>query len=218
MPLDATYVRALRFPWLTRFYDRLIQATLKEEAFKRRLIEQADLRPGQRVLDVGCGTGTLTVMLQQSEPSAEVVGLDGDSETLAIARDKATAAGVSIVFHEAMAYAPPFAAGSFDRIVSSLLFHHLTTEVKRRTLAKIFDLLRPGGTLHIADWGAAQDRLMRVAFLGVQVLDGFATTADNVAGKLPAFMRQAGFTGVREMHRERTVFGTLSLYAATKPQ
>ena len=86
MPLDATYVRALRFPWLTRFYDRLIQATLKEEAFKRRLIEQADLRPGQRVLDVGCGTGTLTVMLQQSEPSAEVVGLDGDSETLAIAR------------------------------------------------------------------------------------------------------------------------------------
>jgi len=217
MPLDATYVRALRFPWLTRFYDRLIQATLKEEAFKRRLIEQADLRPGQRVLDVGCGTGTLTVMLKQSEPGADVVGLDGDSETLAVARDKATAAGMTIKFHEAMAYAPPFAAGSFDLIVSSLVFHHLTTENKLRTLTKSFDLLRPGGTLHIADWGAAQDPLMRAAFLSVQILDGFDTTADNVAGRLPELMRRAGFADVRETHRERTVFGTLSLYAARKP-
>lgn len=214
---DTNYVRALRFPWLTRHYDHLLQALLKEESFKQRLVKEAALRPGQRVLDVGCGTGTLTVMLKQSEPAAEVVGLDGDPETLAIARGKALAARLSIAFQEGMAYALPFEPSSFDRVVSSLVFHHLSTENKRRTLSKIFEVLRPGGRLHIADWGEAQDPLMRAAFLGVQLLDGFATTADNVAGRLPAFMREAGFTEVSETHRERTLFGTLSLYAAAKP-
>ena len=82
------YIPALGFDWLTRFYDPVLRATLREDKFKRLLIEQARIEPGHDVLDLGCGTATLTIMVKQSCPAARVVGLDGDSKVLAIARQK----------------------------------------------------------------------------------------------------------------------------------
>ena len=70
MTEDASYIPALRFRGLTRFYDRLLGATLKEDKFKALLIRQADIRPGHRVLDVGCGTAPLTVMLRKATSRA----------------------------------------------------------------------------------------------------------------------------------------------------
>ncbi|MHB1242982.1 MAG: class I SAM-dependent methyltransferase, partial [Gaiellaceae bacterium] len=96
----------------------------------------------------------------------------------------------------------------------SLLFHHLTLDGKRATLAEARRVLRPGGELHIADWGRPHDPLMRAAFLPVQLLDGFATTADNVRGALPALVAAAGFDPVRETRRRRTAFGTLTFLRA----
>lgn len=214
---DRTYVPALGFRWLTRFYDLAIAATLKEERFKALLVEQANLRPGQRVLDLGCGTATLTIMLKRACPESRVVGLDGDPEVLSLARRKISASDLAIELREGMAYDPPFEPSSFDRVVSSLVFHHLAADDKRRTLAAVRNVLRPGGELHLADWGEAQNLLMRLAFLGVQLFDGFASTADNVRGLLIPMMREAGFTSVSETHREMTLFGTLSLYRAVAP-
>ncbi len=206
------YVHALRFPSLTRFYDPVLRATLREEELKRRLVHQVALAPGMRVLDLGCGTGTLTTMLALAEPGAEIVGLDGDPATLARARQKLEAAGARADLREGLATEPPFSPASFDRVVSSLVLHHLTLADKRRALGKARGLLRPGGEIHILDWGKAQDPLMRLLFLGVQALDGFATTRDNVAGRLPELLGEAGFEDVCEVHRARTVFGTLSFY------
>ena len=86
-----------------------------------------------------------------------------------------------------------------------------------RTFSSLRELLKPGGELHIADWGKAQNRLMRLAFLGVQLLDGFDSTADNVRGRLVPLLEEAGFSAVEETHHEMTVFGTLSLYRAINP-
>lgn len=208
------FIPALRFRWLTRFYDPLVAALLREEQFKQRLVEQAGLKPSHHVLDLGCGTATLTIMLKRARTEANVVGLDGDPEVLAIARKKVAAAGVEVELYEGMVCAPLFAPRSFDRVVSSLVFHHLTTEDKSRTFRKIRELLKPGGELHIADWGQAQNALMRIAFLGVQLLDGFQTTSDNVHGCLISLMQEAGFTSVAETHHAMTPFGTLSLYRA----
>lgn len=216
MDPKATYIPALRFSFLTSLYDPLMRAALKEEKFKRRLVEQASIRPSQRVLDLGCGTATLTLLVKQAAPAADVVGLDGDPAVLRIAREKAEQAGVEITLLEGMSFAPPFPPESFDCILSSLVLHHLTTADKRRTLEQAYQLLKPGGTLHIADWGQAQNALMRVAFLGVQLLDGFETTADNVAGRLIPLMREAGFADAEETHHEMTVFGTLALYRASR--
>jgi ubiquinone/menaquinone biosynthesis C-methylase UbiE len=195
----SAFIPALRFHGLTRFYDALLARTLKEEAFKRRLIAQASLEPGMRVLDLGCGTATLSLLIKQIQ-------------ALSLARTQAVAAVVKIRFHQGYAQDPPLQAGSFDRILSSLLFHHLRRADKVKTLASAFALLKPGGELHIADWGRPGSAFQRMAFLSVQVLDGFETTRDSVEGILPRLMSDAGFEAVVESQQEPTVFGTLSLY------
>lgn len=157
-------------------------------------------------------------MLKRSCPEATVVGLDGDRDILAVARRKVATAGVDVELCEGMVFTPPFVPQSFDRVVSSLVFHHLTTEDKRRTFAKARESLRPGGELHITDWGEARTPFMRFAFLSVQLLDGFRTTADNVHGRLIPLMREAGFISVTETHRTTTLLGTLSYYRAVVPE
>ena len=210
----AGYIPALRFHALTRYFDAVLATTLKEEKFKSLLVEQANLRPGDRVLDVGCGTGTLALLLKKAVPEAHVVGVDADSAALEIARRKATEAEVEIEFHQALAWDAPFEPKSFERVVSSLVLHHLRDRDKLRTLQRVLAWLRPNGELHIADWGKAQNALMRVAFVGVQLLDGFETTTENVRRGLVPVLQDAGFGSVAETHREMTLFGTLSLYRA----
>lgn len=109
------YAPALRIPALTRFYDVLLRTTLREQEFKTELIQQAGIHPGHRVLDLGCGTATLSIMIKQLQPEAIVVGLDGDDEALDIARAKAKAAHVAIDFRRGLSF-NPFEPESFDRV------------------------------------------------------------------------------------------------------
>src|SRR5215216_103767 len=100
----------------------LVGWLLHDRVFKRHLVRQARIGPGQRVLDLGCGTASLTVMIKQVHPDAEVVGLDADGKILEIARAKARNAQVAITFAQGMAAALPYPDASFDRVVSSLVF------------------------------------------------------------------------------------------------
>lgn len=211
-----TYIPALRYPWLTAAYDPILAWTTREATFKRALLAQTRIRSGQRVLDLGCGTGTLTIGLKQTAADALVVGLDGDAAVLDQARTKAQRFGVAVEFNRGLSYALPYASESFDKVVSSLFFHHLTLANKRRTFAEIERLLKPSGELHVADWGPPQNALMRVAFLGVQILDGFTTTNDNVRGLIPTLMRDSGLEDIHLTAEYATLFGTLSLYQGTK--
>ena len=111
----------------------------------------------------------------------------------------------------------PFPDRSFDRVVSSLFFHHLDLEAKGRISAEIFRVLSPGGELHVADWGVPTNPLMRALFLPIQVLDGFANTGDNVRGLLPRVFEASGFENVGTQGNLSTAFGTLSYIAGHKP-
>jgi len=209
---EERYISALHFDWLTRFYDPIMQWTMREQTFKRHLIQQANIKAGSRVLDLGCGTATLSIMFKEAHPGAEVIGLDGDEKALSIAQRKIADAGLDIELKKGMSFDLDFPNHSFDVVVSSLLFHHLTTEKKLQTFAEIKQALKPDGNLHIADWGNPQNFLMRGAFLMVQLLDGFETTGDSIQGKLLGYMEQTGFKEVKETKRFATLFGTVCLY------
>jgi ubiquinone/menaquinone biosynthesis C-methylase UbiE len=216
MPSDG-YLHALRFPALTRFYDPLIRFTTREGLFKERLVEQAAVAPGHRVLDIGCGTGTLAIQVTRRQPAAEVVGLDADPEMLEQARRKAEDAGVELELTEGFSNELPYEDASFDRVLSTLFFHHLDPEPKRQTAQEIARVLRPGGELHVADFGRPGDPLMAAAVLAVRVSDGFANTRDNVHGALPEIFERAGLVDATETDRLRTPIGTLALYRAHRP-
>ena len=210
------YVPALGYNALTAFYD-LVVLTTRERTFKKALIGQAHIANGDRVLDLACGTGTMTLWIKMENPGAEVTGLDGDPKILSRARAKAAESGIAIHFDEGLSYELPYPDGAFDRVLSSLFFHHLTPTDKLRTAHEVFRVLRPGGELHVADWGKAANGLMRFLFYGIQLLDGFATTTDSVLGRLPDSFSSAGFEGVSVTSEFSTVFGTMTLYRASRP-
>ena len=219
MRLDpGAYIPPLRFHFLTPFYDALVRWTTRETVFKEALLVQLGRAPGERLLDVGCGTATLSLELARRNPGAHVVGLDADGTALAIARAKAARARVPLDLEQAFADRTPFPSASFDAVVSSLFFHHLRPDAKRAALAEVFRVLKPGGSLHVADWGRPANLMLRVAFLLVQVLDGFETTRDSVAGVLPVMMAQAGFVSVHHTQDFATALGTMALYSAAKPE
>ena len=214
MKLD--YLPALRFKALTRFYDPIIRLTTRERVAKQSLIKCARIPDDATVIDLGCGTGTLTIWLKQQYPSVRMIGLDADPNILEYARTKARAAGVDIEFVDGYANALPFDDGSAERVVSSLFFHHLQPADKRMALSEVFRVLSPGGELHVSDWGAPTNLLMRALFLQVRILDGFPNTHDNVKGYLPKLTIKAGARRVEQHSSFNTVFGTLTLFQATK--
>ncbi|WP_137820162.1 class I SAM-dependent methyltransferase [Pseudomonas sp. 2FG] len=216
-PPKSKYVPALGFHWLTPYYDAVVGSTTRERIFKQALIKQARIEPGHQLLDLACGTGTLAIWIKQNQPQANVTGVDGDPVILSIASRKSQKANVSVKFDRALSYNLPYPEEHFDRVVSSLFFHHLSWEAKEQTAQELFRILKPGAELHVADWGRASNALMRGLFLFIQLLDGFKNTQDNVSGKLITLFEQAGFVEVTQRQTFGTVYGTMALYSAVKP-
>lgn len=210
------YTPALRFERLTGLYDTVMSLFMRETTFKKALILQGGVEKDHQVLDLGCGTATLTLLLKRLNPDARVTGLDGDPKALGIARAKISKSGLQIILDKGLSYEMPYPDCSFDRVFSSLLFHHLTRQSKERTSREIRRVLRLGGELHVADWGKPINKAMRLAFYMVQILDGFETTSDNVNGRLPDFFSEAGLEDIRETRCFATIFGSVSFYKARK--
>jgi SAM-dependent methyltransferase len=209
------YIPALGHDLLTPLYDPLVRLTMRDTVFKRRLIQQAQITGGQRVLDVGCGTGTLLSLIREETPSRRVVGIDGDFQILAIAQRKAGGPhGLPLV--HAFSFALPFTTGCFDRVFSTLMLHHLTRDEKLATLREIVRVLRPSGQLHVADWGPPHNRLMHALSLPLRVGHHSGRVQDNLTGALPNLFQEAGLEDVREHAHVSTLFGTLALYGGRR--
>jgi len=216
MTENKNYIPALRYNWLTQFYDSLICNFLREKTFKSKLIESIALSNPKHILDIGCGTATLSLMLENSYREACVTGLDGDEKILAIAKQKIEHGHSNVRLIQAMSYHIPVSSNLFDVVTSSLMLHHLNAEDKTKTLEEVYRVLQPGGIIAIGDWGKPSNLLMRLVFYLVQFLDGFETTTDNVSGKIPEYLASAGFREVREIEKIDTIGGTISIYQGKK--
>ena len=210
------FVPALGHRFLTPFYDPLLRLHLRERQWKGRLVDQMRIEPGQRILDVGCGTGTLALMIQERSPTTRVVGIDPDPQILDIAGGKAERTNSAVRFDLAYADRLPYQDSSCDRVVSSLVLHHLSHETKVLALREAWRVLSPGGELHIADIGRPTSALTRVVVIPFRLFDDSGTTEDNLAGCLPSLIEDAGFSEVVETGR--VLLRVVCLYRAVRPR
>ena len=148
------FVPGMGLDWLLPLYDPLTRL-LGFGRTRLDLLLQAELRPGHRILDIGCGTGSLAVLAKQRFPEVEVTGVDPDPRALERAGRKARRAGVHVRFDCGFADALDYPDASFDRVCSSFMFHHLARDEKAATLRAVRRVLKPGGRLHLLDFAGS---------------------------------------------------------------
>ena len=199
-------------------YDAAIALMTREKRWRSDLLRFAEPRPGERIVDIGCGTGTFAIALKQAARESIVLAVDPDPAVLEIARAKAEVADAEIRWFEAMGDELDGidALRQCDKIVSSLVLHQCPMAVKEAIAAQMFRLLRPGGTLFIADYGEQRSLLMRMLFRQIQLLDGFEYTEPNAKGCVPEILTAAGFEAVDEIKVIPTPTGSISIYGAKR--
>lgn len=213
----AGYLPAARFDFLTPVFDVFVRGTTRERTFKRRLLDGANLDGDLDVLDLGSGSGTLAVWAKERNPRIRIRGLDGDAAIIRQAVRKAARAGVDVAFDEGLSYQLPYEDASFDRVLSSLFFHHLVLRDKERTIAEVARVLRPGGELHVADWGEPRSLPAKAGAVAIRRFDGDEPTRDNLAGRLPELFEAGGLEDGAERDRIAAPLGVISLYSARRP-
>ncbi|HET7229238.1 MAG TPA: methyltransferase domain-containing protein [Longimicrobium sp.] len=207
------YVPAAGRHWLLPFYD-LLTRLMGADRSRKVLVDQAACRPGDRVLDVGCGTGSLLIQLKQHQPAAEVTGLDPDPGALAIARRKAERAGVAMQLDQGFAGELPYADGTFHRVLSSLMYHHLRGPQKEQMLREVRRVLKPGGSFHMLDFAGPGGE--RRGFIASH-LHSHRALRDNDQERVLAALHAAGFSDARATARLPSLAGSLLIYHASVP-
>jgi SAM-dependent methyltransferase len=170
-----------RLTWLYDLFGRLAGVT----AMHRYLVDRAGIEPKQAVLEIGTGTGNLALRVKRSRPTASVTGLDPDRVALAQAHRKAKRRGLDVRFDLGYADALPYSDASQDRVLSSLMFHHLDDDGKTAALSEALRVLRPGGELHLLDFAGSQH--------GRRLPERIRDNADD---RIPERLRSAGFVDV----------------------
>ena len=193
------------------WYDVLVGwMTLgKEPALRQMTVELAQVKSGDQVLDVGCGTGSLTIAAKASAgPTGEVYGIDPAPEMIERARHKAMQAGAQAGFQAGLIEDIPFPGDKFDLVLSSLMLHHLPDDLKREGFLEIHRVLKPGGRFVAVDFDPPTRPLVRwlaILFFGHGMLQS------NLRA-LEAMLQAAGF---KEVQTGKTLYGLLAFLQGT---
>ncbi len=209
----AAYVPALGAPWLTSIYDPLIRCWSAASRLRASVIAALDLRPGMRILELGAGPGRLAIQIKRAHPEVAIDAIDIDTRMIANARRNAAGAGVDIAFHEAdMTSWAELPRGGYDRVYSTMTFHHLRPEAKQQALELAHRALGDGGSFVVADFSRPRDPLQWALFAWIQQpLDGFVNTRPHRDGRFEEAVR-ATFRQVRSAAVARTIAGTIETF------
>ena len=218
MPPEVKATRGRDLDHVAWLYDPLIERCSfgRERHFREKTLAHLALRPGEQVLDVGCGTGSLTLAIaRQLAGSGSVWGIDAAPRMIAIARRKAAAAGLAAQFAPGIAEELDFADAAFDVVVNSMFTHHIDTGLKHRAFAEMYRVLRPGGRLVTADIDRPTNAAGWLMGWGARVLLIQRELVDNLRGDLPALMAAAGFVDIARVDH---VYGLVSFFNARKAE
>lgn len=213
--IQKNYIPAAGHDWVLPLYDPMMKLLGGDEA-RRTLVEGARLRPGQRILDIGCGTGSLLVLIKQLYPESLVIGLDPDPKALARARRKAEKAFLSIQFDQAFSHELPYDDASIDRVFSSYMLHHLTGDQKEQTLKEIRRVLRPSGLFCLLDFAGPDSG--NISRLG-RWIHSSRQLKENSEQRILNLLSQAGFADPKKVDERAVLFGHVraKYYQASVP-
>ncbi|OGO23991.1 MAG: hypothetical protein A2Z28_03480 [Chloroflexi bacterium RBG_16_51_9] len=187
------FTPALAYDFLTPLFDWVLNLLGYGKTFKRLALELAEIVDGEKVLDVGCGSGTLLIEAKMRYPDADCVGIDPDKEILQLAERKLEQAGVKARLVQGFAQELPFPSESFDLAISTLIFHHLSTPVKRGAIKEVYRILKDKGRFMLADFGQPDNIFVKLLLNLGSMFDGTSNMKDNIEGNLPVFLEEAGF-------------------------
>jgi cyclopropane fatty-acyl-phospholipid synthase-like methyltransferase len=208
------YVPALGFHRLTALYDPLIRSWSAAARVRAAVVDALELRAGMRILELGAGSGRLAIQIKRRHPDVAIDAVDVDARMVAHARRNAAGAGVEIDFREACMTSLP-EGGAYDRVYSTMVFHHLAPKAKLQALAGARRALAPGGSFVVADFGRPRGALQWALFSWIQQpLDGFANTRPHRDGRFEQALRGA-FGEVRSAAVWRTAAGTIEAFVCT---
>ena len=207
---ERSYLPAAGRDWLLPLYDPF-NWILGGDALRRVLVEQAAITSACRGLEVGCGTGSLTVLIKTMHPQVDVVGLDPDPKARAIAKRKAERAGLTIAFDQGFGDRLPYADASFERVFSSFMFHHLKREEKLAMMREVRRVLTRGGSLHLVDLGPPRSAFARA-------LGGLLHRSEDLEGDIDAritgVMAEAGLVEPEVLTHRSRIIGGVGYYRA----
>jgi ubiquinone/menaquinone biosynthesis C-methylase UbiE len=187
--------------WAAR-YDLLVWlVTLgRERVFREQVVRLARLQPGESVLDVGCGTGTLAIAAKRFVgATGTVYGIDASPEMVARAGKKARKTGVEVVFKHAVAEALPFPDAHIDAVLSTVMLHHLPRKARQQCAGEIRRVLKPGGRVLAVDFGGpARERRGLIAHFHRH---GHVNLPDMIAllGEAGLNIVESGTVGMRDL-------------------
>ncbi len=201
--------------WL---YDPVIENLSfgKERLFRELSIKHMEISPSDCVLDVGCGTGSLTLLIdRQLDSAGRVMGIDAAPKMIKRAKLKAAAADSKAKFAVGVSEALDLPDDQFDIVVNSMFTHHIDHELKKLTFGEMLRVLKPGGRLITADVDRPTNFWGWIMGWGARYLLIQKELEDNLNGLLPALMKEAGFTDICKIDH---VHGLVSFFSAVKPE
>jgi ubiquinone/menaquinone biosynthesis C-methylase UbiE len=193
-------------------YD-FVAKLLGADHARDKLLAEARLQPGNKVLDIGCGTGTFATILKGRFPAIEVVGLDPDPKALARARRKAEKADVAVRFDQGFANDLQYPSASFDAVFSSFMFHHLEPDTREKALREVRRVLKPAGNFFLLDFELSEQSRQRA----ICIFHSTGHLRDNTEPRILGFLNAAGFSSPRKFatHPVFFGFGKAGLYRAS---
>jgi ubiquinone/menaquinone biosynthesis C-methylase UbiE len=183
-------------------YDVLLTALSfgRERALRRGILNRANLKLGERVLDIGCGTGTTAIIAKELVGAeGSVCGIDASLEMIARARRKAFRARVQIDFVQATVETLPFPDGHFDAVLSSMMLHHLPAAVRRQCGLEVRRVLKPGGRVFAVDFTTAPGQKGIIAHFHRHGHISFAELVD-IFREARMTIQSSGAAGVADLH------------------